>query len=86
MHEAAPSSFFVPEGIVIKDEAGLLFHTGALLGYRLTTSSKAACPEAALESFSPRNISRRSLLPRTMTTSVITVNADPATIKFTVQK
>jgi hypothetical protein len=41
---------------------------------------------AAPLSFNRANISRRSLLPRTMTTSVINVKADPATTKLIVQK
>jgi hypothetical protein len=58
----------------------------AQFGRSLAVSLREVCSEEALVSFNRLNISRRSLLPRTMTTSVMKAKDDPATIKFAVQK
>jgi hypothetical protein len=56
-----------------------------VLGYRVSISM-CEVSEVVLLFRKLRNISRRSLLPRTMTTRVIRTKDDPATMKFAVQK
>jgi hypothetical protein len=55
-------------------------------GYRLSLSMCEVYSEVVLLFRKLRSISRRSLLPRTMTTRVIRTKDDPATMKFAVQK